>query len=81
MPRCTFIELIMIFGLLEIFIPDLCLFLIINVYIKIYNGYTCVCWFPMLVLDQRVCRRKVGSRSAIVIFVCIYPIIASYKCY
>jgi hypothetical protein len=30
-PRCTFTELIMIFGLLEIFIPDLCLFLIINV--------------------------------------------------
>jgi hypothetical protein len=29
MPRCTFIELIMIFGLSEIFIPDLCLFLII----------------------------------------------------
>jgi uncharacterized SAM-binding protein YcdF (DUF218 family) len=31
MPWCTFTEFIMIFGLLEIFIPGLCLFLIINV--------------------------------------------------
>jgi hypothetical protein len=31
MPRCTFTELIMIFRLLEILIPDLCLFLFINV--------------------------------------------------
>jgi hypothetical protein len=39
MSKCTFTELIMIFGLLEIIIPDLCLFLIINVYFKIYNSY------------------------------------------
>jgi hypothetical protein len=31
MPRYTFAKLIMIFGLLEIFVPDLCLVLIINV--------------------------------------------------
>jgi hypothetical protein len=42
MPRCTFTKLIMIFGLLEIFIPDVCLFFIINVYIKIYNSCGCV---------------------------------------
>jgi hypothetical protein len=29
------------------------------------------------VLDQRVSRRKFGSRSAIFIFVCIYPFYAS----
>jgi hypothetical protein len=58
MPRCSFTELIMIFGLLEIFILDLCLFLIINVQFKIYNSQGCVCWLPKLVLDQRRCRRK-----------------------
>jgi hypothetical protein len=31
MSKYTITELVMIFGLLEIFIPDLCLFLIINV--------------------------------------------------
>jgi hypothetical protein len=77
MSKYTFTELIMIFVLLEIFIPDLCLFLIINVQIKFYNGYRCVCWFPRLVLDQRVCRRKFGSRSALLMFICIYLICAS----
>jgi hypothetical protein len=53
MPRCTFTELIMMFGLLGIFIPNLCLFLIINVQFTIYNRYGSVCWFPRLVLEQR----------------------------
>jgi hypothetical protein len=74
MPSCTFTKLIMIFGLLEIFIPDLCLFLIINVQVKFYNGYRCVFLFPRLVLDQRVCTRKFVSRSALFIFICIYLI-------
>jgi hypothetical protein len=43
MAKCTFTELIMIFGTLDIFIPDLCLFLIVTVYIKIYNSFGCVC--------------------------------------
>jgi hypothetical protein len=67
----------MILSLLEIFIPDLCLFLFTNVYIKIYNSSRCVCWFPRLVLDQSMCRRMFGSRDAIFIFVCIYPFIAA----
>jgi hypothetical protein len=58
MSKYTFTDLIMICGLLEIFILDLCLFLIINVQIKFYNGYRCVCWMPSLVLDHRVCRKK-----------------------
>jgi hypothetical protein len=76
-PRCTFTELIMIFGLLEIFIPDLCLFLFINGLIKFYNSSRCVCWFSRLVLDQSMCRRKFGSSTVIFIFICINPFIAS----
>jgi hypothetical protein len=77
MPRYNSTELNTIVGQQEIIIPDLCLFLIINVLIKICNSFRCVCWFPRLFLDQRVCRRKFGSRSAIFIFVCIYSIYAS----
>jgi hypothetical protein len=72
MIKCTSGEFIMILSLLEILFPDLCLFLIINVYIKIYKGYKCVCWFFRLVLDQISSEIKFGSRSAIFIFVCIY---------
>jgi hypothetical protein len=77
MPRCTFTELIMIFGLIEIFISDLCLFVFINVYIKIYNSSRCVCWFSRLVLGQRMSRRKFGSSTVIFIFICFNPFIAS----
>jgi hypothetical protein len=72
MLKCTSGEFTMILSLLEILLPDLYLFLIINVEIKIYKGYRCVCWFPRLVLDQSMCRKKFGSRSAIFIFICIY---------
>jgi hypothetical protein len=72
MMRCTSGEFTMIWSLLEILFPDLCLFLIINVYIKIYKDYNCVCWFPRLVLYQRNSERKFGSRSALFIFICIY---------
>jgi hypothetical protein len=41
--------------------------------IKIYNNFRCVCWFPRLVLDQRVCSRKFGSRSAIFILCAFIP--------
>jgi hypothetical protein len=52
MLKCTSGEFTMILSLLEMVFPDLCLFLIIIVWIKIYKGYRCVCWFPRLVLDQ-----------------------------
>jgi hypothetical protein len=44
--------------MLEILFPNLCLFLFINVEIKIYNSSRCICWFFRLVLDQSMCRRK-----------------------
>jgi dolichol kinase len=64
MLQCTSGEFAMILSLLEILFPNLCLFLIINVYIKFYKGYRCVCSFSRLVLDQRNSKRKFGSRRA-----------------
>jgi hypothetical protein len=72
MLKCTSGEFIMIVSLLEIFISNLCLFLIINVWIKIYKGYRCVCWFPRLALDHRSSEIKFGYISALFIFICIY---------
>jgi hypothetical protein len=63
-------EFTLILSLLEILFPNLCLFLFINVYIKIHNSYKCVCWFLRLVLDQSMCRRKFGFISFIFIFIC-----------
>jgi hypothetical protein len=77
MLRCTSGEFTLILSLLEILFPNICLFLVINVYIKILNNYKCVCWFLRLFLGQSMCRRKFGSISVIVIFICIYPLIAS----
>jgi hypothetical protein len=61
----------MILSLLEILFLNLCLFLLINVYIKIHNSYKCVCWFLGLVLGQSMCRRKFGFIAVIFIFICI----------
>jgi hypothetical protein len=63
----------MILSLLEILFPNICLFLFINVYIKIHSSYKCVCWFLRLVLDQSMRKRKFGFISAIVIFIFINP--------
>jgi hypothetical protein len=49
MLKCTSGELTLILSLLEILFLYLCLFLLINVYIKIHNSYKCVCWFLALV--------------------------------
>jgi uncharacterized membrane protein len=43
MIKYTFGEFIMILSLLEILFLNLCLFLIINVYVKIYNSNMCIC--------------------------------------
>jgi hypothetical protein len=72
MMKCTSGEFTMILSLLEILFPDLCLFLIIIMYIKIYKGYICVCWFPRFVLDHRNSERKFEFISALIIFICIY---------
>jgi hypothetical protein len=64
----------MIVSLLEILFSNLCLFLIINMYIKIHKGYRCVCWFFRLVLVQSMCRRKFDYISVIFIFICINPL-------
>jgi hypothetical protein len=53
------------------------LVLIINVYIKIYNSFRCVCWFPRLVLDQRMSTRKFVSGAIVLSFICINPLIAT----
>jgi hypothetical protein len=42
MPKCTSGEFTLILSLLEILFLILCLFLFINVYIKIHNSYKCV---------------------------------------
>jgi hypothetical protein len=53
------------------------LVLFTNVYNQIHNSYKCVCWFFRLVLDPRNSKRKVGSISALFIFICINPLNAS----
>jgi hypothetical protein len=60
MLKCTSGEFTLTLALLEILFPNLCLFLNINVYIKIYNRSRCICWFLRLVLGQSMCRRKFG---------------------
>jgi hypothetical protein len=67
----------MILSLLKILFLNLCLFLIINVYVKIYNSYRCICWFLGLVLGQSMCRRKFGLIDIVFIFICINPLNAS----
>jgi hypothetical protein len=77
MLKCTFGEFTLILYLLEILFPNICLFLFINVYIKIHSSYKCVCWFLGLVLGQSMCRRKFGLISIIFIFICINLVNAS----
>jgi hypothetical protein len=77
MLKCTSGEFILILSLLEILFPNICLFLFINVDIKILNSCKCVCWFLRLVLGQSMGRRKFGSIYIIIIVICIYPPIAS----
>jgi hypothetical protein len=67
----------MILSLLEILFPNVCLFLLINVEIKIHNSFRCVCWFFRLVLDQSMRKRKFDYISVIFIFICISPLNAS----
>jgi hypothetical protein len=74
MLKCIFGEFTMILSLLEISFPNLCLFLIINMYSKIHKGYRCVCWFFRLVLGQSMCRRKFDFISVIFILICINPL-------
>jgi hypothetical protein len=61
----------MILSLLEIIMPDLCLFSIIILQIKIHKSYSCGCGFFKLVLDQRMCGRKFGFTTDLFIFMCI----------
>jgi hypothetical protein len=75
--KCILGEFTMILPLLKILFPHLCLFLIINMCSKIHKGYRCVCWFFRLVLDQRMCRRKIGFIFVIFILLCINPLFAN----
>jgi hypothetical protein len=68
MIKFTSSEFTLILSLLEILFPNICLFLFINVYIKILNSYKCVCWSLRLVLGQSMCRIKIGFISIIFIF-------------
>jgi hypothetical protein len=74
MIKCTSGEFTMILSLLEILFPNICLFLLINVEIKIHKSFKCVCWFFRLVLGQSMCRRKFDYISVIFIFICINPL-------
>jgi hypothetical protein len=65
MPEYTSGEFTLILSLLKILFLNLCLFLRINVYIKIHYSYKCDCWFLSLVLDQSMCRRKFGLIAVI----------------
>jgi hypothetical protein len=69
MLKCTSGEYFMILSLLEILFTDLCLFLIIDVLVKIYKGYRCVCWFPRRVLDQRIVRESLGPEVLYLLFI------------
>jgi hypothetical protein len=75
--KCTSSEFTLILSLLEILFPNICLFLFINVYIKIHNSYKCIYWFLGLVLGQSMCGRKFGLIVVIFIFICINPLNAS----
>jgi hypothetical protein len=73
----TFGAFIMVLSLLEILFPNICLFLFINLYIKIHSSYKCVCWFLRLVLCQIMCERKFRFISVIFILICINPLFAN----
>jgi hypothetical protein len=77
MLKCTSGEFTLIVSLLEILFPNICLFLLINVYIKIHKSFKCACWSFRLVLGQNMCRRKFDFISVIFIFICINPLNAS----
>jgi hypothetical protein len=77
MLKSIFGEFIMLLSLLEILFPHLCLFLIINMCSMFHKGYMCVCGSFKLVLDQSVCRRKLGLISVIFILICIMSFYAS----
>jgi hypothetical protein len=77
MLKYTFGEFNMILSLLELLFPNLCLFLFINVEIKIYNSSRCICWFLGLILGQSMCRRKFGLIAVVFIFICVKPLNAS----
>jgi hypothetical protein len=66
----------MILSLIEILYSNLFMFLIINVCRKIHEGYRCVDWLFRLILDQSMCRRKIGFISVIFILICIIPLYA-----
>jgi hypothetical protein len=70
-------EFSMILSLLEILFPHLCLFLIINMCSMFHKGYRRVSWFLGLVLDQSLCRRKLGHNSVKSILIWVHPLIAS----
>jgi hypothetical protein len=67
MLKYIFGKFTMILSLSKILFPNLCLFLIINMYSKIHKGYRCVCWFFRLVLGQGMSRRKFDYISIIFI--------------
>jgi multisubunit Na+/H+ antiporter MnhG subunit len=65
-------EFTLILSLLEMLFPYICLFLFINVYIKIHNSYKCVCWFLRLVLGRSLCRR---SLAPFLVYLFLYALI------
>jgi hypothetical protein len=77
MLKCTSGEFTLILSLSEILFLNLCLFLLINVYVNIHNSYKCVCWFLGLLFGQSMCRRRFGLIAVIYIFICINPLKAS----
>jgi hypothetical protein len=77
MLKCISGEFIMILSLLAIIIPDLCLFLIIDMCSMFHKGYRCVSWFFGLVLDQSMCRIKLGFNYVVFILICIIPLYAN----
>jgi hypothetical protein len=77
MIKITFGEITMILSLIEILFPYLCLFLIINMCSMFHKGYRCVYWFFGLVLDQIMCRRKLGFNYVVFILICIIPLYAN----
>jgi hypothetical protein len=70
-------EFTLILSLSKILFPYLCLFLIINMCSMFHKGYRRVSWFFGLVLDQSLCRRKLGLISIVFILLCINSLFAS----
>jgi hypothetical protein len=77
MMDCTSGDFTIILSLLKILFPNICLFLIINMCSKIYEGYRCAEWLFKIVLDQSMCERKFGFIFVIFVLLCINPLIAS----